>query len=66
MPYLKIQTNLPLLKLIRLANFARTLSSGDVVTNLASGETKEVPFAGSIWLVDKLGLDNILKAHFGK
>ncbi|MFA5894134.1 MAG: LCP family protein [Candidatus Margulisiibacteriota bacterium] len=61
-----IQTNLPLLKIIRLANFARTLSARDVITYLASGETQDNTPAGSVWLVDKRGLDVILKAHFGR
>lgn len=60
-----IQTNLPLLKIIRLANYARTLSSRDIITHLASGETRDDPAAGSVWVVDKRGLENILKANFG-
>ena len=61
-----IQTNLPLLKIIRLANFARTLSPHDVTTFLASGESQDNTAAGSIWLVDKRNIEGILKAHFGR
>lgn len=59
-----IQTDLPFLKIIRLANFARMLSPSDIQTFTASGETGSDAVAGSIWILDKPGLEKILKDYF--
>ncbi len=54
-----IQTDLPLLKIIRLANFARMLSPSDVLTFTASGENGSHPTAGAVWLLDRQSLNRI-------
>jgi polyisoprenyl-teichoic acid--peptidoglycan teichoic acid transferase len=59
-----VQTDLPLLKMIRLANFARMLSASDI-TNFTPAVTDATdPAAGSILLLDQKSLDEAVKAHF--
>jgi len=59
-----IETDLPLLKTIRLANFARMLSPSDVLTFTASGENGSDPVVGSIWVLDKRFLGEVLRNYF--
>lgn len=59
-----IQTDLPLSKIIRLANFARMLSPNDVRTFTASGEPGTSEYAGSIWLLNRADLEKVVKDYF--
>jgi LCP family protein required for cell wall assembly len=59
-----IQTDLPLSKMIRLANLARMLSPRDILTFTASGESGTSDFAGSIWLINRGELEHILRNYF--
>jgi LCP family protein required for cell wall assembly len=59
-----IQTDLPLLKIIRLANFARMLSPSDVLTFTASGENSSHPTVGAIWQLDHQDLRKIAQDYF--
>ncbi|MCU0641841.1 MAG: LCP family protein [Candidatus Margulisbacteria bacterium] len=59
-----IQTDLPLLKMIRLANFARMLTTKDL-TNFTPAVTDAAdPAAGSILIMDKKSLDEAVRANF--
>jgi LCP family protein required for cell wall assembly len=59
-----IQTDLPLLKMIRLGNFARMLAVNDV-TNFTPAVTDATdPAAGSILILDKKSLDEAVRTHF--
>lgn len=59
-----IQTDLPLSKMIRLANFARMLSPRDIRTFTASGESGTSDYAGSIWLINRGEMEHILNNYF--
>lgn len=59
-----IKTDLSLLKTIRLLNFARMLSAGDIQTFTASGEVIAAENVGSVWRLDKTALEEIIKDYF--
>jgi len=59
-----IQTDLPLSKILRLANFARMISFADIRTFTAAGETGASDFAGSIWILDRAGLQKTMREYF--
>ncbi len=61
-----IKTDLPLLKIIRLLNFMRMLSPGDIKTFTAAGEVGSSEFAGSIWVLNRPELDRIVRDYFSK
>lgn len=56
-----IKTDLPFLKMIRLANFARGLSLSDIQTFTASGEAGTSEYAGSIWQLNRQELARTLR-----
>lgn len=59
-----IKTDLPLPKMIRLANFVRMIALRDVRTFTATGEESESSYAGSILLPNKPALEKIIKDNF--
>lgn len=59
-----IKTDLPLLKMIRLANFARMLSFSDIRTLSVSFESGTSDYAGSILILDKKDLERIIRDYF--
>ncbi|MDD5382093.1 MAG: LCP family protein [Candidatus Margulisbacteria bacterium] len=60
----EIKTDLPLTQTIRLLNFSRTISFGDIKTHTISGESSLVEGAGSVWLINKNDLNRIIKEFF--
>lgn len=59
-----VQTDLPLLKTIRLANFARMISLREIHSFTPTAESASDPGAGSILLLDKRGLQQYIRANF--
>ena len=59
-----IQTDLPLLKMIRLANFARMLSFKDVANFTPTVTDATDPAAGSILILDKKNLQEAVRTYF--
>jgi len=59
-----IKTDLPLGKIIRLLNFARMLPPSHTATATAPGEIDLSESAGSIWLLNRIELDKIIKDQF--
>ncbi|MFA5113764.1 MAG: LCP family protein [Candidatus Margulisiibacteriota bacterium] len=59
-----VQTDLPLLKTIRLANFARMISLREIHSFTPTAESASDPGAGAILLLDKRGLQQYIRANF--
>jgi LCP family protein required for cell wall assembly len=59
-----IQTDLPLLKMIRLANFARMLSFRDITNYTPAATDATDPAAGSVLILDKKSLDETIRQYF--
>jgi LCP family protein required for cell wall assembly len=59
-----IKTDLPLAKTIRLLNFARMITPARTIATTAPGEAGLSESAGSIWLLNRIELDKIIKDHF--
>jgi LCP family protein required for cell wall assembly len=59
-----VKTDLSFLKIVRLANFARMLSSKDIRTFTASGEEGTSDYAGSILIPNRTELEKIVKDYF--
>ncbi len=57
----EINTDLPLNQTIRLLNFSRMARIESMV---ASGEGRDLPVVGSVWIIDKQSLKEIIREHF--
>jgi LCP family protein required for cell wall assembly len=62
----EIKTDMPITQFVRIVNWARSLGPISIKTITVPGEatTLNVPGAGSVWLINQPGLQNVVKELF--
>jgi len=60
----EIKTDLPITEIFRLLNWMRMLAAGAVHTTTVSGEVSSAAGVGSVWQVDKRGLQKNIEEFF--